>query len=123
MFSSGDDYIDRLYAMCKKEKVRVSIEPASMGLYKSIAYEIFKRRCSVLLMLDGNSAGINLMQEAKNAKHETWTVVNPRARMLAGKAKSLEGYVTLFEDGEDGAAIVLVQTEKYARGERSLDHV
>ena len=27
VFGSGDDYIDRLYAMCKKDKCRVSIDP------------------------------------------------------------------------------------------------
>ena len=27
VFGSGDDYIDRLYAMCKKEKCRVSLDP------------------------------------------------------------------------------------------------
>ena len=37
--------------------VRVSIEPTRMGLYKSFAYEIFKRRPSVVIALDGNSAG------------------------------------------------------------------
>ena len=29
VFGSGDDYIDRLYAMCKREKCRVSLEPKS----------------------------------------------------------------------------------------------
>lgn len=28
VFGSGDDYIDRLYAMCKKDKCRVSLDPA-----------------------------------------------------------------------------------------------
>ena len=44
-----------------------SVEPSGNGLYKSFAYEIFKRRRdSVLLAFDGNSPAANLVQEAKN---------------------------------------------------------
>ena len=81
--------------------IRVAIEPSSVGMYKSIAYEIFKRRPSVLLALDGNSAAVNLMQEAKNAKKKCRIFVNPHARMLCAKAKSLKGYVTMLDMAVD----------------------
>ncbi|MBE5995978.1 MAG: adenosine deaminase [Lachnospiraceae bacterium] len=80
-------------------KVRVSIEPVDMGIYKSIAYEIFKRRESTLIALDGNSAGANLIQEAKNAKYRCRIFVSRSSRTLREKADSLEGYVTLIGDG------------------------
>ena len=76
--------------------VRISIEPSAMGLYKSIAYEVFKRRRSVLLALDGNSAGANMIQEAKNAKYPCRRYVSTQSRILRTKAESLEGYVTVF---------------------------
>ncbi|MBP5224965.1 MAG: adenosine deaminase, partial [Lachnospiraceae bacterium] len=81
-------------------RVRVAIEAEAMGVYKSISYEIFKRRESTLIALDGNSAGVNLIQEAKNAKYKCSIYVSSRARVLRSKAESLEGYVTLIpEDG------------------------
>ncbi len=76
--------------------VRPSIESAAMGLYKSVAYEVFKQRCAVLYAFDGNSAGANLIQEAKNAKYKSEIYVSAHCRMLAEKARSLEGYVTLL---------------------------
>lgn len=76
--------------------IRVSIEPSPMGLYKSFAYEIFKRRSSVLLAFDGNSSGANMIQEAKNAKYQSRIYVSAHSRMLKQKAESLEGYVTVF---------------------------
>ena len=78
-------------------KVRVAIEAEAMGIYKSIAYEIFKRRESTLVALDGNSAGLNLSQEAKNAKYRCRIYISGRSRVLRNKAKSLEGYVTLLK--------------------------
>ena len=80
--------------------VVVSIDPTGKGLYKSFAYEIFKRRESTLIALDGNSAGVNLIQEAKNAKYRCDIFVSRRARVLRSKAKSLEGYVTLLSEDE-----------------------
>jgi adenosine deaminase len=77
--------------------IRVAIEPSSMGLYKSIAYEIFKRRTSVLLALDGNSGAVNLVQEAKNARCRCDIFVNPHSKMLREKARSLRGYVTMLD--------------------------
>ena len=81
-------------------RVRVAIESEAMGIYKSISYEIFKRRESTLIALDGNSAGVNLIQEAKNAKYRCDIFVSRRARVLRSKAKSLEGYVTLLSEDE-----------------------
>ena len=78
--------------------VRISIEPTSMGLYKSFAYEIFKRWSSTVIAFDGNSAGANLIQEAKNGKHRAQIFVSRHSRVLAAKAASLHGYVTVFGD-------------------------
>lgn len=91
-------------------RIRISIEPIAMGLYKSVAYEVFKRRPSVLIAFDGNSAGVNMIQEAKNAKYKCRTFVNGRSRMLKTKADSLEGYVTLF--GEETAEQAMKAIEK-----------
>ena len=95
--------------------IRVSIEPAAMGLYKSFAYEIFKRRRSMLLAFDGSCAGANMIQEAKNAKYECRTYVNARSRLLGAKAASLQGYVTLFREEEEALAPVLRDLEAEGR--------
>ena len=87
-------------------RVRVSIESAAMGVYKSVAYEVFKHRPSVLVAFDGNSAGCNVIQEAKNAKYEGRIYVCRHSKLLYEKARSLEGYVTLFE-GEEVAPRIL----------------
>ena len=76
--------------------IRVSIEPEAMGIYKSIAYEVFKQRDSTLYAFDGNSAGENLIQEAKNAKYDCRIFISSRARTLRKKARSLKGYVAMF---------------------------
>ena len=76
--------------------IRVSIESEEMGIYKSIAYEIFKQRESTLYAFDGNSAGENLIQEAKNAKNKCRIYITSHARALRKKAESLEGYVTMI---------------------------
>ena len=76
--------------------VRVALEPVPMGTYKSFAFEIFKRRPSVLIAFDGNIAGANLIQEAKNSKYPCRIYVNRRCKALKAKADTLEGYVTLF---------------------------
>ncbi len=85
--------------------VRVSIEPTRMGLYKSFAYEIFKRRPSVVIALDGNSAGANTIQEAKNGKREARIFVYRRAGVLYAKAQAIQGYVSVFEDASVAAEI------------------
>ena len=76
--------------------IRVSIEPVPMGTYKSFAYEIFKRRPSTLIAFDGNIAGANMIQEAKNSRYPCRIYVNSRCKALKVKADSLEGYVNLF---------------------------
>ena len=80
--------------------VLVSIESSGMGLYKSFAYEIFKRMPSVLLAFDGNSAALNLIQDARNGREKCRIFINPRSRGLAAKAKLLEGYVCFMQDAE-----------------------
>ncbi|MBR2797660.1 MAG: adenosine deaminase [Clostridia bacterium] len=78
--------------------VRMSIESSGMGLYKSFAYEIFKRMPSALLAFDGNSAALNLIQEARNGRRKCRIYINPKSRGLAAKARLLEGYVSPLGD-------------------------
>lgn len=82
-------------------EVLVSIESSGMGLYKSFSYEIFKRRPSALLAFDGNSAVLNLIQEARNGREKCAIYLNPRSRGLAAKAKMLEGYVFPISQAEE----------------------
>lgn len=81
--------------------VAISIEPTGMGLYKSFAYEIFKRRPSTLIAFDGNAAGANLIQEAKNGRYRAQIFVSAHSRALVSKAGSLEGYVRIFTEKDD----------------------
>jgi hypothetical protein len=104
-------------------RIRVSIEPSPMGIYKSVAYEVFKRRPSVLIALDGNSSGANMIQDAKNGKRKCHIFVLDRRGMLREKAKNLEGYVSLFGADDDLAGMVrdAVETcypERWLRHER-----
>ncbi len=104
-------------------KIRVSIEPARLAVYKSFAFEIFKRRPSVLICLDGNTAGTNMIQEAKNGKRKCHIFVSSHARALRAKAMSLEGYCTLF-DGRDAVpdmirAVETCYPENWYRQEES----
>ena len=78
--------------------IRVSIEPNAMGVYKSIAFEIFRRRESTILALDGNSAAANLIQDAKNSKHKCKIFISKHSKSLMTKAASLEGYINILED-------------------------
>ena len=73
--------------------ILISIESSGMGLYKSFAYEIFQKTPSLLLAFDGNSAALNLIQEARNGREKCRIYINPKSRDLAVKAKMLEGYV------------------------------
>lgn len=82
-------------------KVRISIEPAQMGLYKSFTYEIFKKRPSVLLALDGNSAAANLIQDGRNSRWRTYAFLNTHCHTMKIKADWLEGYITMLEDDGD----------------------
>ena len=81
--------------------IRVSIEPSPMGVYKSFSYEIFKRRPSVLIALDGNSSAANMIQEARNGKQKCHIFVYSRARTLREKAQGLQGYAELFDGQTD----------------------
>ena len=92
-------------------RIRVSIEPSPMGIYKSVAYEVFKRRPSVLVALDGNSSGANMIQDAKNGKRKCHIFVLNRRGMLREKAKNLEGYVSLFGANDDLAGMVCAAVE------------
>ena len=87
--------------------VRVSIEAESMGIYKSFNYEVFERRPSILLAFDGNSAGANLIQEARNGKGRSSIFIWDKCSPLKKKAQSLSGYVTLFGKDTDLADLVL----------------
>ena len=87
--------------------VRVSIEPSGNGLYKSFAYEIFKRRSSLLLAFDGNSPAANLVQEAKNGRYKCAIYVSRRCRALCAKARMLQGYVQLFGESAEFAEKLL----------------
>ena len=78
--------------------VRVSIESEGMGIYKSINYEIFERRPSMVVAFDGNSAAANLIQEAKNGKGRSDIFVWSHSKNLMQKAKSLHGYVYSFDE-------------------------
>jgi adenosine deaminase len=79
--------------------VRVSTESEAMGIYKSFNYEIFERRPSVVVAFDGNSAGENLIQEAKNGKGKSIICIYRQSRTLRHKAESLQGYVEIFDRG------------------------
>ena len=80
--------------------ILISIESTGMGLYKSFAYEIFKRMPSALLAFDGNSAGLNLIQEARNGRKKCRIYINPKSRGLAVKTKLLTGYTRPLQDAE-----------------------
>lgn len=96
--------------------VRIAIEAAHLGVYKSISYEIFKRRPSVLVALDGNSAGENLVQEAKNGRGKARIFIASSSRGLREKARSLEGYITLFDDVRAADAVIASISELYEKG-------
>ena len=84
--------------------IRVSIEASGNGVYKSVAYEIFKRRPSLLLAFDGKSPAANLVQEAKNARYKCSIYLDSRCRALRAKGETLEGYVKLLQE-QSGAAL------------------
>ena len=88
-------------------RIRLSIEASGNGVYKSFAYEIFKRRDSVLIAFDGKSPAANLVQEAKNGRAKCRILINGRSRALRAKARALEGYVTFLENLGDPAETIL----------------
>ncbi|MCR5066917.1 MAG: hypothetical protein K6A14_02515 [Erysipelotrichaceae bacterium] len=81
--------------------IRVSPESAALGIYKSITHEVFARRPSIVIGFDGNSAGVNVMQEAKNGKGKAAIFVYDVEGNLRKKAESLQGYVRLFDGRSD----------------------
>ena len=85
--------------------IRISIEPTGLGLYKSFSYEIFKRRPSVVIAIDGNSSAINVVQEARNGKKKAQIFVSSHSGLLTSKAKMLEGYAKLI-DGSESPEII-----------------
>ena len=78
--------------------ILISIESSGMGLYKSFSYEIFRRMPSVLLAFDGNSAALNLIQEARNGRTKCRIFINTHSRGLSEKAALLKGYVADLQD-------------------------
>lgn len=96
----------------KPVKIRVSIESSPLGVYKSFTYEIFKRRQSIIVAFDGNSAASNLIQDAKNSAYKSRTFIDYHCRILRDKAASLQGYITFFYDG-DHADLMLHYLENY----------
>ena len=87
--------------------IYVSPDPSELGIYKSFNYEIFERRNSVVVAFDGNSPVSNLIQEAKNGKGKAKIYVNADVAVLEEKAKSLEGYVKLFNSDNNLANEIL----------------
>lgn len=87
--------------------IYVSPDPSELGIYKSFNYEIFERRNSVVVAFDGNSPVSNLIQEAKNGKGKAKIYVNSDVELLKEKAKSLEGYVRLFNRNNNLANEIL----------------
>lgn len=81
--------------------IRISTESEEFGIYKSFNYEIFERRSSIVIALDGNSPVLNLVQEAKNGKGKSKIYVNVQNESLKDKANYLQGYVTAFKIGEN----------------------
>ena len=81
--------------------VCISTEQEELGIYKSFNYEIFERRKSIVLAFDGNSPVSNLVQEAKNGKGKAKIYVNDSVKALQEKARSLEGYVTTFNQNSN----------------------
>ncbi len=78
--------------------ILISIESSGLGLYKSVSYEVFRKTPSVLLAFDGNSAALNLIQQARNSSNRHQIFINPRSRGLTEKARMLEGYVRQMPD-------------------------
>jgi len=83
--------------LSSKVNVVISIESLGMAIYKSFNYEIFERRPSLVFIFDANSAGGNLLQEAKNGKAKAKIFVSNESEYLVKKAHALDGYVTIFD--------------------------
>ena len=79
----------------------ISTESEELGIYKSFNYEIFERRKAIVIVFDGNSPALNLVQEAKNGKGKSKIYVNKENALLREKAETLDGYVVAFEMQDD----------------------
>ena len=55
----------------------------------------------MLLVFDGNSPAVNLVQEAKNGRYKCRIYLDAHSRTLTAKGRTLQGYVQLFRDKED----------------------
>ena len=92
---------EKEYFFRNRLKAVISTEVNRMGLYKSFNYEIFERRESVLIAFDGNSAVLNLIQEARNGKGKAKIFASSHSKSLKNKAESLKGYIRLFDWNDD----------------------
>lgn len=92
--------------------IRISIEGTAFGIYKSFNYEIFERRTSIVIVFEGNSPVLNLVQEAKNGKGKSKIYVNGEQEVLNQKAKSLEGYVKIFTTKKDFSQMILQENKE-----------
>ncbi len=81
--------------------ILISIESSGLGLYKSVSYEVFRNRPSILLAFDGNSAALNLIQQARNSSNRHQIFINPRSRGLTEKARMLDGYVRKMVNADE----------------------
>ena len=95
--------------------IYVSPDPSELGIYKSFNYEIFERRNSVVIAFDGNSPVSNLIQEAKNGKGKAKIYVNSDVEVLKEKARSLYGYVRLFNINNNLANEILEDNPEIKR--------
>jgi len=78
--------------------LRISTESLGMGIYKSFNYWIFKRKAAVLIGIEGGAAAANLIQDAKNGVKGSLIYVSNNSKTLKAKARSLEGYVNVYDD-------------------------
>lgn len=97
------DITNRERSILKKAniKLRISTESIGMGTYKSFNYEIFERRPSIVIAMDGDAAGANIIQEAKNGKAKALIYVCDDSQVLKQKALSLQGYVHILQNDKD----------------------
>ena len=95
--------------------VCISTKSEGLGIYKSFNYEIFERRPSIVIALDGNSPVLNLIQEAKNGKAKAKIYINNHNKSLRRKARILQGYVTPFELKDEIWNTILDDNEEIRR--------
>ncbi|MBE6103327.1 MAG: adenosine deaminase [Erysipelotrichaceae bacterium] len=97
---------EKEYFYKNKLKAVISTEMNRMGLYKSFNYEIFERRESTVIAFDGNSAVLNLIQEARNGKGKAHIFASSHSKSLKNKAESLQGYIRLFGWNDDIVSVI-----------------